>query len=228
MNNIILLSLAIAPIVALATYVYFKDQWEKEPLRLLLLCFGAGMLSCIPVLIISFISNLFFKPLPGNIWDTLISAFLVVGFTEEICKWLAVLLFAYRNKNFNEPYDGITYAVMVSLGFAAVENVLYVFQGGITVAAIRAFTAVPAHTIMGIIMGYFLGMAKFKPKFNLKYLCLSILLPTCVHGAYDFSIFISSGNYAWIGAILSLILGWYFSKKAIKIHAYNSPFKVKS
>ncbi|HEY8366696.1 MAG TPA: PrsW family glutamic-type intramembrane protease [Bacteroidia bacterium] len=225
MNNLILLSLALAPVVAFATYIFYKDKWEKEPLKLLIWCFLGGMVSCIPIIIFEVSTDLLFKPNHDNIFDAFISAFFFVGFTEEFWKWIAVLLLAYRNKNFNEPYDGITYAVMVSLGFAAIENILYVFQGGILVGFLRAFTAVPAHTIMGILMGYFLGMAKCNPKAKATNLILSIVTPVLMHGFYDLSIFAYGGAYAWIGAIISLLIGAYLSKKAIQIHAQNSPFK---
>jgi RsiW-degrading membrane proteinase PrsW (M82 family) len=67
----------------------------------------------------------------------------------------------YNNKNFNEPFDGIVYAVIVSMGFATIENIIYVFQYGFATGILRLFTAVPAHAAFGILMGYFLGKAKF-------------------------------------------------------------------
>lgn len=226
MNTLLLLSLALAPVVALGTYIYYRDKWEKEPLKLLIWCFIGGMISCIPIIIFEITTDLLFKPNHANLFDAFLSAFVFVGFTEEFWKWIAVLVIAFRSKNFNEPYDGITYAVMVSLGFAAVENILYVFQGGIMVGLLRAFTAVPAHTIMGILMGYFLGLAKCNPSTRALNLILSIVTPSLLHGFYDFSIFAYDGSFAWIGAIISLLIGAYLSKKAMRIHAHNSPFKI--
>jgi len=113
---------------------------------------------------------------------------------------------------------------MVSMGFAFVENIFYVLEGGITVALLRAFTAVPAHATFGIIMGYFIGKAKFdnKPfKWNLIGLSVAILF----HGAYDFFLFINFIPGISIGAFVSLIIGIVLSRKAIKLHQKNSNFK---
>ena len=89
------------------------------------------------------------------------TAFVVAGFTEELMKYLAFYFFFWQERNFNEKFDGIIYAVYISLGFAAVENILYVFSGGMGVGFVRAFTAVPAHALFGISMGYYFGLARF-------------------------------------------------------------------
>ena len=132
--------------------------------------------------------------------------------------------FLQPRKGFNEPFDGIMYAVMVSMGFAGVENIMYVIQGGMDVALIRAFTAIPAHATFGIIMGYYMGKAKFsnnRMKWNLIGLSLAILF----HGAYDFFLFIGFIPGISIGAFISLIVGIILSKRAIKAHQEISYFK---
>ena len=91
------------------------------------------------------------------------TAFIVAALTEEGMKFLAFYFFFWKNRNFNERFDGIVYAVYISLGFAGIENILYVFTGGYSVGVIRALTAVPAHALFGIVMGYYFGMAKFNP-----------------------------------------------------------------
>ena len=116
---------------------------------------------------------------------------------------------------------------MVSMGFAAFENILYVSQDGLEVALLRAFTAIPAHATFGIIMGYFMGKAKFsnnKIKWNLIGLCSAILL----HGTYDFFLFINFIPGISIGAFIALIIAIILSKRAIKAHQEVSFFKVKS
>lgn len=113
---------------------------------------------------------------------------------------------------------------MVSMGFAAVENLLYVLEGGLEVALMRAFTAIPAHATFAIIMGYFMGKAKFsnhRMKWNLIGLSCAILF----HGAYDFFLFINFIPGISIGAFVSLIIGIILSNKAIKEHQKNSNFK---
>ena len=133
--------------------------------------------------------------------------------------------YAQRNNEFNEPFDGIVYAVMVSMGFAALENILYTFQYGYGVGVTRAFTAVPAHATFGIIMGYFMGKAKFS-KNRIKLNLLGLLLATLFHGSYDFFLFINFIPGISIGAFVSLLIGVILSKKAISRHQNSSSFKV--
>lgn len=220
-----LLLAAIAPVFIIIIYIYLKDKYEKEPKRLLLKTF---LLGAIVSIIITTILNLvfdFFLPLPDDfsVLQQFIKAFFVVALTEEFSKYIIVRFYAQPKNAFNEPFDGIVYAVMVSLGFAFTENIMYVFQGGLEVALLRAFTAVPAHATFGILMGYFMGKAKFNGKRiadNLIGLALAILF----HGAYDFFLFIEFIPGVWIGAFISLIVGIVLSVKAIKIHQKNSQF----
>ncbi|MBT8375286.1 MAG: PrsW family intramembrane metalloprotease, partial [Bacteroidia bacterium] len=118
----------------------------------------------------------------------------------------------------------IMYSVMISLGFAATENILYVIDGGLETALLRSITAVPAHAVFGILMGYYVGKAKFSKRrisMNLRGLMLAILF----HGAYDFFLFINFIPGISIGAFVSLIIGVVLARKAIKIHQNNSRFK---
>jgi len=147
----------------------------------------------------------------------------VVGLTEEFSKYIFVRFFAQPKKAFNEPFDGIMYAVMVSMGFAATENVFYVLESGYVTGILRAFTAVPAHATFGILMGYFMGKAKFS-KNRIVLNLLGLLLAVTFHGFYDFFLFIDFIPGIWIGAFLSLILGIILSHKAIKKHQENSHF----
>ena len=102
-----------------------------------------------------------------------------------------VRYYAQPKKDFNEPFDGIIYAVMVSMGFAAVENLFYVLEGGMDVAVIRAVTAIPAHAVFAILMGYYMGKAKFSPTKKVRYNLTGLFLAILFHGAYDFFLFIN-------------------------------------
>ncbi|WMI67448.1 PrsW family intramembrane metalloprotease [Mangrovimonas sp. YM274] len=219
--------MAIAPVFIIILYIYFKDKYEKEPKHLLLFSFLLG--SVVSIIITTILYRGFDVVLPlqndRSILEQFIKAFFVVGLTEEFSKYIIVRYYAQTKVDFNEPYDGIMYAVMVSMGFAATENIMYVLQGGYTIALIRAFTAVPAHATFGIIMGYFMGKAKFSNnrfKLNLAGLFFAILF----HGAYDFFLFINFVPGIGIGAFISLFLGIVLSRKAIKTHQENSKFKV--
>lgn len=222
-----LLLSALVPVFLIIIYIYVKDKYEKEPKRLLLTAFLLGAI--ISIIITSLIYYVFDWVLPldnhTSVTEQFIKAFFVVALTEEFSKYVIVRYFAQTRKAFNEAFDGIVYAVMVSMGFAATENIFYVFESGFETAFLRAITAIPAHATFGILMGYFMGKAKFsknKIVLNLSGLLLAIIF----HGAYDFFLFIDFIPGIWIGAFVSLFVGIILSKLAIKHHQENSIFKV--
>jgi len=220
-----LLVSAIVPVFLIIFYVYLKDKYDREPKRLLLLHFILGAFVSILITTVLYTSIGFFVEFDRNsIIQQFIYAFFVVALFEEFSKYVIVRFIAQPNKKFDEPFDGIIYAVMVSMGFAATENILYVFNGGLGVALIRAFTALPAHATFGILMGFYMGKAKFSShriRFNLTGLLLAILF----HGAYDFFLFIDFIPGIWIGAFISLLVGVILAHKAMKIHQKASHFK---
>lgn len=220
----VLLLSAILPVVLFLYFIYQKDT-KKEPWKLLLKCFGFGMLSIIPTVIIEMILNL------GNILQsvelhTFYTAFIVAGFTEELIKFLILYWIIFKSKQFDQYYDGIVYAVFVSLGFALVENIMYVLQGGIGIAVVRAVLSVPAHGLFGVIMGYFLSLAKFSDIDKIKHKLLpALLIPILFHGTFDFILMYISTlqNTAFILLLFVLfvtlmILLWRFAIKKIKVN----------
>ncbi|HNY52828.1 MAG TPA: PrsW family glutamic-type intramembrane protease [Bacteroidales bacterium] len=204
-NNLLFISLA--PIFIIAFYIYSRDIYEKEPISYLLKALSIGAIIVLPVVFIEKQLSVPAEKLEG-ISNAAWIAFIVAGLTEEGMKYLAFLLFFWKSSNFNERFDGIVYAVYISLGFAGIENILYVFSGGYSVGIVRALTAVPAHALFGVVMGYYFGLAKFYPKFRGVYLILAFFLPFVFHGLYDFllmanspfflSIFIPLFIYFWI------------------------------
>jgi RsiW-degrading membrane proteinase PrsW (M82 family) len=219
-----LLALALAPGAAIALYIYLKDKHEREPLGLLMMSFLYGILSIAVTLIISYPVNAFFLTREDDVVEQFANAFFKVAFVEEFSKFVFIRFMLFNNKNFNEPFDGIVYAVMVSMGFATLENIIYVFQYGYTTGFLRMFTAVPAHATFAVLMGFFLGKAKFSHR-NQLYLSLAALTSaTIFHGAYDYFWFISYIPGIWVGAIVSLIIGFMLARKAIRLHQQSSPF----
>lgn len=180
-----LLIIALAPVLIIAFYIYFRDKYEKEPLGLLIKSLLAGVIIFLPVYLIESFLTLFLNYIPES-WHAFYNAFIVAGFTEEPLKYAAVLLLVWKNSNFNEQFDGIVYASFVSLGFAGIENILYVAGEGAGVGLLRAFTAVPMHALAGIFMGYQLGLAKFVPEERQKRLLLAFFIPILFHGTYNF------------------------------------------
>jgi len=222
-----LLLLAIAPVTIIIVYIYFKDKFEKEPIGFLFKNFILG--ATVSILITTVVGGIISRIIPltdvTNISQQFLKAFVVVALVEEFSKYTIVRFVAQRNKEFNEPFDGIVYAVMVSMGFAALENILYVYQYGISTGVTRAFTAVPAHATFAVLMGYFMGKAKFS-KNRFVFNITGLLLATLFHGAYDFFLFIDFIPGVSIGAFISLLIGIILSKKGIKKHQQNSIFKV--
>ena len=185
---------------------------------------GATASVLITAILSGFLMNLIPLTDSKSIFQQFIQAFFVVALVEEFAKFVIVKYYAQNDKEFNEPFDGIVYAVMVSMGFATLENVLYTFQYGTETGIMRAFTAVPAHATFAILMGYFMGKAKFsnnKTKLNL----FGLLVATFFHGAYDFFLFIDFVPGIATGAFVSLAIGIILSNKAIKKHQLSSSFK---
>lgn len=222
-----LLIAALAPVLAIILYIYCKDEYEKEPRRLLLYNFLLGAIVSILIATVLYYGSDAIITLDDDysITQQFFKAFFVVAIIEEFSKYIIVRYFAQPNKEFNEPYDGIIYAVMVSMGFAATENIMYVMEGGYQVALLRAFTAVPAHATFAVLMGYFMGKAKFA-KHPSKYNLLGLFLAVLFHGAYDFFLFIDFIPGIWLGALASLFLGLFLSARAIKAHQKKSRFHV--
>jgi RsiW-degrading membrane proteinase PrsW (M82 family) len=224
MDVIFLLALSFAPGVAIAIYIYLKDKHEREPLGLLLTSFFYGGLSAIVTLVISLPIDYIVTVNEVNVVHQFGNAFFKVALVEEFSKFIFIRLILYYNKNFNEPFDGIVYACMVGMGFATLENILYVFQYGAPTGFVRMFTAVPAHATFAVLMGYYLGKAKFTHRKEIYYSIIALLIATAFHGSYDYFWFIAYVPGIWTGAILSLIVALILSKKAIQLHQQASPF----
>lgn len=192
----ILLTIAILPTIFLLIFIYYKDSYEKEPASLLFQLFLLGVAAIIPALIWEIIGEalvLLIAP-SGTILYNFLYAFFVVALAEESCKFLFTYIRTWNSEHFNFKFDGIVYAVFVSLGFATLENILYVFDGGIVTGIIRALISVPSHAIDAIFMGYFYGLAKqwssrgnkVRAVFNM---CLGLFTATLLHGFFDFCLF---------------------------------------
>lgn len=220
----VLLGLALAPVVFIASYIYLKDKYDREPLKHLFVSFILGALSTFPAAIIEFSLGSYFPENRMHIPTTIIHAFLIVALTEEFVKWFVLKFYAYRQKEFNEPFDGIVYGVIVSLGFAALENIIYVYQGGFHVALLRMFTAVPAHASFGVMMGYYFGLAWMHKDKAWQYKLRGLIIATVLHGIYDFFLFQENYPAFMFFSFLGLIISIRLSRKAIIKHQLASPF----
>lgn len=191
-----LLLIAIAPVAIIAFYVWYRDHYEREPIGLVLKAMAAGILIVLPVVAVETIlsrgSEIF-----GGMAEMAYTAFVVAGFTEEFFKYLVLNLLFWKSRDFNDKYDGIVYATFISLGFAGMENVLYVLQSGWSTGIMRAVTAVPAHAIFGITMGFYFGLARFYIARQKEFKIKALWLPVVLHGIYDF-ILMTGIAWLWI------------------------------
>ncbi len=223
-----LLGLTLGPGLAIALYIYWKDKLDPEPRKLLIRAFLLGCLSVIPAIAFNMILKAILKvDISESLVETFTFAFFVVGLAEEFSKFIFLRWNLYLRPEFDEPYDGITYAVMIGMGFATLENVLYVYQSenAYEVAWLRAFTAVPAHATFAIAMGYFTGLAKFNQEKRFTYLFKGLVIAIIMHGFYDFLLMQKNYPQMAIGAFVSVAVSIYFSMKAIRLHQEISPHK---
>ena len=184
---------ALLPVALILFYVYSKDKKEREPIPLLAKTFVFGAIFALPCIPVESILGRIISS-TGDI-ETLSTAFIQntvgVALVEEFSKLAVILLYIWKNHHFNYRYDGIVYAVTASLGFAALENIIYVISYGTLVSIPRAIFAIPGHATFGVLMGFFLSRAKDRKlrghKFSAKIsFFLSLLVPMVVHGIYDF------------------------------------------
>ena len=218
-----LLVLSLAPVLIIAVYIYYSDKYEKEPIKLLLFALLAGGLTVIPILFIErFFSGFtsLFSGLAAPAWN----AFVVAAFSEELFKFIALYLLIWESREFNEKFDGIVYAVYISLGFAAVENVMYVMDGGLSAGLMRAITAVPAHAIFGITMGFYFGLAKFYKKERNILKLKALAYPILLHGIYDF-IIMTGIQWLTIVFFAFVVFLYIFGLKKVKQLSNQSIYK---
>ncbi len=177
---------AVLPVALLLIFIYRKDKYQHEPLGKLLLTFFVGCLSVIPAALQEAALTAMF-PVSGPIASGLFNGYVVAGFSEELWKLLLLMLVIWRSRYFDEYFDGIVYAAYLSLGFACVENIMYVGNGSdsMMIAITRGLLAVPAHFLFAVMMGYHLSLAKFDPSRRGTHLFHALLYPLLMHGTYD-------------------------------------------
>ncbi|MEH7345337.1 glutamic-type intramembrane protease PrsW [Bacillus sp. JJ1532] len=205
-----ILSAGIAPGLALLSYFYLKDQYGSEPVFTVFRTFLFGAILVFPIAFIQYVLETEY-----NIQSSFINAFLSSGMLEEFFKWFILFYAVYQHVDFDEPYDGIVYGASVSLGFASLENILYLISHGLEHAIGRALLPVSSHALFGVIMGYYIGKGKFSATSKAKWLMLSFLFPVILHGTYDF-ILITQENWLIIMFPFMIFLWWFGLRKVKK------------
>ncbi|MBB5147698.1 MULTISPECIES: glutamic-type intramembrane protease PrsW [Ureibacillus] len=211
----ILLSAAIAPGLALFSYFYLRNQMATEPRKTLFRTFIFGLLITFPIMFIQYVlqeEQLITNPFLLNV--------VFSSTMEEFFKWFIIFAFIYRHVEFDDPYDGILYGAAASLGFATMENLLYLLTFGIDTAFMRALLPVSSHALFGVVMGYYFGKSKFtKNNRSMEYLVLSIGAPLLLHFAYN-SILMFEDYWVYLIAPFMLFLWWFALRKVKLAHEH--------
>ncbi len=185
----ILLAIAILPVLILGFYINTQDKFQKEPFGMILKAFFFGALSILPAIFMESVLSEY-TPTGMPVLEGAYTGYVVAGFSEELCKFLMLSWAIWRNRYFDEYFDGIVYAAFVSLGFACFENISYVFgqetyASALVTGSVRAVLSVPGHFLFGVTMGYYFALAKFQPEKRFVNLLKAVFYPALLHGTFD-------------------------------------------
>lgn len=223
-----LIIIAIIPAAIIILGIYLSDRHDREPLGVLLFTYILGALAVIPAIIVEEIL-IGFNIFP-SILGAFFNAFIVAGFTEEYFKRLVVLKYAYKTKYFNEKLDGIVYCVFSTMGFATVENIIYVayrYTNNPFIGLYRGIFSVPAHAVFGITMGYYLSLAKFDLNLDRKKMNMrkSLYMPIIMHGIFDFILMAEIPQLTLIFVPYVIFL-WVLNQRKLANFMYDSKNRV--
>ncbi len=219
---------ALLPIAILIFYISHKDKNNPEPPKELIKAFLAGTLSIPLSLCISTPLEQFglYSMTPSTVFESICTSFFGAAIPEEIAKSAILWLILRKNRFFDEKMDGIVYAVCVSLGFAAIENLMYIFgntDSFLSVGISRAIFAVPGHFCFGILMGYYYSLARFDSENQAKNRKLILAAPIIAHGAYDSILYMISTTPGMAGVLTIVFLifchrTWKYGSRKIQEH----------
>jgi RsiW-degrading membrane proteinase PrsW (M82 family) len=224
----IMIAAAVLPAMVLLIYVYRKDVTEKEPGNLLFNLLLLGALSTVFASMTELLGQHVLDSISfeSETMKNAILYFIVVALSEEGFKYLLLRYRTWKEPNFNCTFDGVVYAVFVSMGFAIIENIKYVFAYGLATALVRAVTAVPGHACFGVFMGVFYGLAKrhqSDPDGGAacrKYGIAALVVPVLLHGLYDFTA-TSSQVYIFFAVIIAIM---FAAVKAVNAASRNDSY----
>ena len=228
---------AAAPSLALLTYFYLRDRYDREPISCLAIAYLLGMYAMLAAqslaaVLANAVSEewLHLGGEPARLFEALVLS----GLIEEIAKWAMLMAAVYHWRAFDEPLDGLIYGVTIALGFATLENFFYLSSHGVGISWQRAVFAVPAHALFGGAMGYYAGRIKFSAKAGRRasgvwrdqILCLA--LPVLFHGAYNFALLHGLNWFIWVAITALSISFWVFVLRRVRRAQKASPFRPKT
>ena len=208
-----MLLLSVLPSIILFIVVWRGDRYEKEPPKLLVKLFLLGALTTVSAFIIELLFSDFILGScdPQGMLFLIIDNFLVVAVAEEAGKYFVLKKVTWKHPAFNYTFDAVVYAVTVSLGFATLENMLYLLDGGFGTAVMRALFSVPGHFIDALYMGYYYGFARYSEAFGdvrlrKKYLLQAFFVPVLIHGFYDFCLSTEYWGFILIFLVFEIVI----------------------
>lgn len=207
----LILSAAIAPGIALLSYFYMRNEMSTEPRRTLVHAFIYGAIVTFPILFVQFVLEE-----EGAFSSVFVSNVLFTSLIEEFFKWLIIFMLILRHIEFDDPYDGILYGAAVSLGFATVENVIYIVSFGLETAFMRAFLPVSSHALFGVVMGYYFGQGKFSTENRQReYIALALFAPVGLHLMYNSIMMLE--EYFLYAILPFMFFLWWFALRKVKL-----------
>ena len=228
---IYILIAALAPVAMLLYYIYRKDEFQKEPVKEVLKAFGLGVASIFVSLMISgpFGAMGLYPAEQVTVWDGIAISFFGAAIPEEIAKFLLFWLFVRRNKYFDEHMDGIVYAAAISLGFAGLENVMYLFssEDWVSTGIVRALFSVPGHFFFGILMGYYYSLVRFDPVTPSINRFWVLGAPIIAHGIFDSILFSAGVLPQGLALVIMIAFIWFCNSlrkqasRRIRMHLIN-------
>ena len=211
--NFLLIAAAVIPAILLMLKVYRMDRLERESNQILWQLVKAGILSSLMAMVSERVLSMLLRNFvsPADTLYHVILYFGIVAFSEEGAKYLMLRRSTWNSHEFNCQYDGVVYAVFVSLGFALWENVSYVLSYGMKTALVRAITAIPGHACFGVFMGVFYAISKKYdnkrlPSKSKSFRILSVVIPALLHGAYDYIATLEQPGTGWFFVIFIAVL----------------------
>lgn len=219
-------AVAILPCILVCYAVYRIDLYEREPLGPLALGYVGGAAAALAFAAISTALLDLFAGIKTEPLRLGAQALLAIALPEEIAKLTVFGLLVWPWRFFDEPVDGIVYAVWIGMGFASTENLMYMYgsnQAGALL--VRLLSAMPAHLLFAVISGYYLGLAKFGPMPLRQALALAITLPTLAHALYDWLIMQRLASWLPAFGVLGLYWSFYYVERMVRRHLDHSPFR---
>lgn len=225
---------ALLPVFLIIRYIYKRDKIEKEPLGFVLKVLLWGAIFALPCALIETVMEKIIQAFleEGTVkyafWENTVGVALI----EEYSKWLVINIFVWKNKNFDYHYDGIVYAAAASLGFAALENVFYIISYGTDISLGRAIFSIPGHASFGVFMGLYFSRAKAAfcngKSFRTKRLKIkALVIPTIIHGIYDFLLDdLIQEEYFYLFILFVILIDIISLKIIRREHRKDKPFNI--